>query len=64
MQEHGFLIRFLIIFLPLIVFMVLIRLAGIDNLFMIIILSLAFVWMIQAIYKKIMAKKQQEKEND
>lgn len=56
-MQAGFIKRFIIIFIPLIIFMILIKLAGIDNMFMMIILALAFVWMVQAIYKKVSEKK-------
>ena len=59
-MQAGFIKRFIIIFIPLIIFMVLIKLAGIDNMFMMIILALAFVWMVQAIYKKVSEKKEKE----
>ena len=59
-MQAGFIKRFIIIFIPLIIFMILIKLAGIDNIFMMIILSLAFVWMVQAIYKKVSEKKKKE----
>lgn len=62
-MQAGFIKRFLIIFIPLIIFMVLIKLAGIDNMFMMIILALAFVWMVQAIYKKVSEKKDKEKDS-
>lgn len=56
-MSKDFVKRFIIIFIPLIIFMILIKLAGIDNMFMIIILALAFVWMIQAMYKKYSEKR-------
>lgn len=59
-MQAGFIKRFIIIFIPLIIFMILIKLAGIDNIFMMIILALAFVWMVQAIYKKVSEKKKKE----
>lgn len=59
-MQAGFIKRFIIIFIPLIIFMILIKLAGIDNMFMMIILALAFVWMVQAIYKKVSEKKGKE----
>ena len=59
-MQAGFIKRFIIIFIPLIIFMILIKLAGIDNIFMMIILALAFVWMVQAIYKKVSEKKRKE----
>lgn len=59
-MQAGFIKRFIIIFIPLIIFMILIKLAGIDNIFMLIILALAFVWMVQAIYKKVSEKKKKE----
>ncbi|MDY4959523.1 MAG: hypothetical protein SO262_04485 [Lentihominibacter sp.] len=59
-MNRDFVKRFIIIFLPLIIFMILIKMAGIDNMFMIIILSLAFVWMIQATYKKYSEKKKKQ----
>ena len=59
-MQAGFIKRFIIIFIPLIIFMILIKLAGIDNIFMMIILALAFVWMVQAIYKKVSEKKEEE----
>ncbi|MCI5885551.1 MAG: hypothetical protein MRZ77_05435 [Clostridiales bacterium] len=59
-MQAGFIKRFIIIFIPLIIFMILIKLAGIDNIFMMIILALAFVWMVQAIYKKVSEKKEKE----
>lgn len=59
-MQAGFIKRFIIIFIPLIIFMILIKLAGIDNIFMMIILALAFVWMVQAIYKKVSEKKGKE----
>lgn len=59
-MQAGFIKRFIIIFIPLIIFMILIKLAGIDNIFMLIILALAFVWMVQAIYKKVSEKKEKE----
>lgn len=59
-MQAGFIKRFIIIFIPLIIFMILIKLAGIDNMFMMIILALAFVWMVQAIYKKVSEKKEKE----
>lgn len=59
-MQAGFIKRFIIIFIPLIIFMILIKLAGIDNMFMMIILALAFVWMVQAIYKKVSEKKKKE----
>ena len=64
MKQPSFLMRFIVIFIPLIIFMVLVRVAGIDNLFMIIILALAFVWMIQAIYKKYLQKKYPQEEEE
>lgn len=57
-NQPSFAVRFLIVFVPLIVFMFLIFLAGIRNIFMMVILALAFTWMIQAIYKKYQDKKQ------
>ena len=59
-MQAGFIKRFIIIFIPLIIFMILIKLAGIDNIFMMIILALAFVWMVKAIYKKVSEKKKKE----
>lgn len=59
-MQAGFIKRFIIIFIPLIIFMILIKLAGIDNIFMMIILALAFVWMVQAICKKVSEKKKKE----
>ena len=59
-MQAGFIKRFIIIFIPLIIFMILIKLAGIDNMVMMIILELAFVWMVQAIYKKVSEKKKKE----
>ena len=59
-MQAGFIKRFIIIFIPLIIFMILIKLAGIDNIFMMIILALAFVWMVQAIYKKVSEMKKKE----
>lgn len=59
MNNSSFIVRFLVIFIPLMVFMFLMHLAGItDNIFMTIILSLALVWMIQAIYKKVLKRKE------
>lgn len=58
MKQHSFIVRFVIIFVPLLLFLALMSLAGITkNVFMTLILSLAFTWMIQAIYKKIMRKR-------
>lgn len=59
MNGHSFIVRFLIVFIPLMIFMFIMSIAGItDDLLMTIILSLAFVWMVQAIYKAVMRKKQ------
>ena len=63
MSQPGFIIRFLIFFVPLLLFLFVMYLAGItDNLFMTILLSLAFVWMIQAVYRMVL-KKREEKGN-
>ena len=57
MKQHSFIVRFVIIFVPLLLFLLLMFLAGITkNIFMTLILSLAFTWMVQAIYKKVMLK--------
>lgn len=58
MKQHSFIVRFVIIFVPLLLFLLLMSLAGITkNIFMTLILSLAFTWMVQAIYKKVMLKR-------
>ncbi len=58
MKQHSFIVRFVIIFVPLLLFLLLMFLAGITkNIFMTLILSLAFTWMVQAIYKKVMLKR-------
>jgi len=58
MFNKEFLLRVLIFFVPLMIFLFIMAMAGItDNMFMTIILLLAFVWMLQAIYKRIIAKR-------
>ena len=58
MNQPSFIIRFLIVFVPALVFLFLMYLAGVtDNVFMTIVCLLAFVWFIQAIYKKVMNKR-------
>ncbi|MDO4393917.1 MAG: hypothetical protein Q4C80_05835 [Bacillota bacterium] len=60
-KTSGFIVRFLIIFIPLMIMMFLMHIAGITkNLFMTIILSLAIVWMIQSIYKKALKAKEEK----
>ncbi len=62
MKQHSFIVRFVIIFVPLLLFLLLMSLAGITkNIFMTLILSLAFTWMVQAIYKKVMLKRNRNK---
>lgn len=59
MKNPSFIVRFLVFFVPLLIFMFIMSLAGItDNLFMTVILSLAFVWMVQAIYKMVLKKRE------
>ena len=48
MKMQSFIIRFLIFFIPLAIFMFIMTWIGITkNVFLTILLSLAFVWMIQ-----------------
>ncbi|MDO4544761.1 MAG: hypothetical protein Q4C25_01265 [Bacillota bacterium] len=62
MNQPSFIIRFLIFFVPLLLFLFVMILAGItDNIFMTIILCLAFVWLEQAVYKAILKKKETQK---
>ncbi|MBQ0079579.1 MAG: hypothetical protein KBS66_06810 [Eubacterium sp.] len=63
-NQPSFIVRFLVVFVPLVVFMFLIFLSGIRNTFMMIILALAFTWMVQALYKKYLDKKQSQSENN
>ena len=58
MKMQSFIIRFLIFFIPLAIFMFIMTCIGITkNVFLTILLSLAFVWMIQAIYKIVLNRK-------
>lgn len=62
MKQPNFFVRVIIFFVPLVLFLLVMAMAGItDNLFMTIILSLAFVWMLQTIYKRVL-RKLEEKE--
>lgn len=62
MNQPNFFIRVLIFFVPLVLFLILMAMAGItENVFMTIILSLAFVWMLQKIYKMILSKREGNK---
>lgn len=62
MKQPNFFVRVIIFFVPLVLFLLVMAMAGItDNLFMTIILSLAFVWMLQNIYKRVL-RKLEEKE--
>ena len=67
MKKPGFGIRFLVIFVPLVIFFILMNMAGITkNIPMTIILALVFVWFVQAIYKQVLmrrANKEEEEEN-
>lgn len=57
MYNPSFLTRFLVFFIPLLLFFFLMYAAGItNNMFLTIILSLAVVWMVQAGYKHYMKK--------
>ena len=65
MKKQNFGIRFLIIFVPLVIFMVLMNLAGITkNIPMTIILALVFVWFVQAIYKQILMRRSNKEEDE
>ena len=58
MKMQSFIIRFLICFIPFAIFMFIMTWIGITkNVFLTILLSLAFVWMIQAIYKIVLNRK-------
>ena len=58
MKMQSFIIRFLIFFIPLAIFMFIMTWIGITkNVFLTILLSLAFVWMIQAIYNIVLNRK-------
>ena len=58
MKMQSFIIRFLIFFIQLAIFMFIMTWIGITkNVFLTILLSLAFVWMIQAIYKIVLNRK-------
>lgn len=60
----SFVKRMLFFFIPSMVALILMQIAGItQNLFMTAICLLAIVWMLQAIYKIILQKKE-DKEND
>lgn len=62
MKNPSFLIRFLIFFIPLMIFFFLMYAAGItNNMFVTILLSLAVVWMVQACYKTYLRKAQEKK---
>ncbi|MDO4745284.1 MAG: hypothetical protein Q4B18_01875 [Bacillota bacterium] len=64
MNQPGFFVRVIVFFVPLVMFLILMAMAGItDNLFMTIILSLAFVWMLQRIYKIVLKKMEEKKAN-
>lgn len=64
MNQPGFFVRVIVFFVPLVIFLLLMAMAGItDNLFMTIILSLAFVWMLQRIYKIVLKKMEEKKAN-
>lgn len=61
MKQPSFFVRFLIVFIPLLFFLFLMSLAGItDNVLVTVILLLAIVWMIQAIYKKVISGNQDD----
>lgn len=58
MFNKDFVVRVLFFFIPLMIFLAIMAMAGItDNMFMTLILMLAFVWMLQAIYKRVIAKR-------
>ena len=65
MKKPNFGIRFLIIFVPLVIFIILMDLAGITkNIPMTIILALVFVWFVQAIYKQVLMRKANKEEDE
>ena len=64
MKQPNFFIRVIIFFVPLVLFLIVMAMAGItDNVFMTIVLSLAFVWMLQRIYKMLIKKMEEKKKN-
>ena len=63
-NQPNFIIRFVMFFVPLAIFLFLMVMAGVtDNLFVAIMLALAFVWMLQAVYKRVLAKKNDNANN-
>lgn len=64
MKEPSFIVRFSFIFVPLMIFLFFVFLAGIRNPIMMVILALGFTWMLQAIYRKLFFKPVEPQQNN